>query len=196
MDPNALPRAIALQFDNGEIVYPAGGQPVMRAYSYNGCGVRLFGKSTDFLEDPRYRQAHARGWNSGGKKTRHIDNNRWIMHVALWAATQAARLDGDFVRMRRRYRNVLAGDLRLARLQPARQGFLVVRHLQRYSRRADVGGRARRHRRLAQSQNGPRNVSHRPRRISRHGRAAGWCAGSSPKPSRSSPPIAALPTAR
>ena len=28
MDPSTLPRAIALQFDTGEIVYPAGGQPV------------------------------------------------------------------------------------------------------------------------------------------------------------------------
>jgi len=30
MDPNTLPRAIALQYDTGEIVYPAGGQPQMR----------------------------------------------------------------------------------------------------------------------------------------------------------------------
>ncbi len=97
MDPNTLPRAIALQFDTGEIVYPAGGQPMARTCSYNGSGLRCFGKTTDFLDDPRYRQAHARGWTGGGKKTRHIDDNRWIVHVALWAASQAARLAGDFV---------------------------------------------------------------------------------------------------
>ncbi|MBN8889471.1 MAG: hypothetical protein BGP12_10650 [Rhodospirillales bacterium 70-18] len=97
MDLNALPRAVALQYDRGELVYPAGGQPVLREYSYNGCGLRTFGKTTDFMDDPRFRRAHARGWNSGHKKVRHIDDNRWIVHVALWAAQQAARLEGDFV---------------------------------------------------------------------------------------------------
>ena len=97
MDLDSLPRAVALQYDRGELVYPAGGQPVLREYSYNGCGLRTFGKSTEFLRDPRFEAAHARGWNSGHKKRRHIDDNRWIVHVALWAATQAARLDGDFV---------------------------------------------------------------------------------------------------
>jgi hypothetical protein len=97
MDPNALPRAVALQFDKGEIVYPAGGAPRVYAYSYNGCGLRTFGKTADFLDDPRFQRAHARGWNSGHRKIRHIDDNRWIVHVALWAASQAARVEGDFV---------------------------------------------------------------------------------------------------
>lgn len=97
MDKDTLPRAIALQFDNGEIVYPAGGQPIMRGYSYSGSGLRCFGKTTEFMDDPRFQRAHGRGWNSGHKKVRHIDDNRWITHIALWAATQAARLDGDFV---------------------------------------------------------------------------------------------------
>ncbi|HEY0418826.1 MAG TPA: TylF/MycF/NovP-related O-methyltransferase [Acetobacteraceae bacterium] len=97
MDLDAIPRAMALQYDRGELVYPAGGQPVLREYSYNGSGLRTFGKTTDFLADPAFQRAHARGWNGGGKKTRHIDDNRWITHVALWAAGQAARLEGDFV---------------------------------------------------------------------------------------------------
>ncbi len=97
LDLNSLPRAIALQYDRGELVYPAGGAPVLREYSYNGSGLRTFGKTTEFLEDPRFRQAHGRGWNSGHKKVRHIDDNRWIVHIALWAAGQAARLPGDFV---------------------------------------------------------------------------------------------------
>ena len=97
IDPNALPRAIALRYDRGEIVFPAGGAPVLEHYSYQGCGLRVFGKSAAFLEDPRFRDAHARGWRSGGQKIAHIDDNRWIVHVALWAASQASRLAGDFV---------------------------------------------------------------------------------------------------
>jgi hypothetical protein len=97
MDPNALPRAIAMQYDKGEIVYRAGAQPMMLEYSYNGSGLRTFGKTTDFMLEDRFRRAHARGWSSGGRKCHHIDDNRWIIHVALWAAGQAARLQGDFV---------------------------------------------------------------------------------------------------
>jgi O-methyltransferase len=97
LDPNALPRAIALQYDKGEIVYGAGKPPVLYEYSYNGSGLRTVGKVAGFLAEPRFQRAHARGWNSGHKKARHIDDNRWIVHIALWAATQAARLPGDFV---------------------------------------------------------------------------------------------------
>jgi hypothetical protein len=97
MDLNALPRAIALQYDTGEVVFPATGGPVLRRHSYNGCGLRAFGKTTDFLADERFGRALVRGLSSGGKKLGHIDDNRWIVHVALWAATQAARLPGDFV---------------------------------------------------------------------------------------------------
>jgi O-methyltransferase len=97
MDPNALPRAIAMQYDKGEIVYMAGGQPMLHEYSYNGRGMRIFGKTTDFLHEERFQRAHARGWTNGGMKRSHIDDDRWVVHVALWAATQAARLPGDFV---------------------------------------------------------------------------------------------------
>jgi len=97
MDPNTLPRAIAMQYDRGEVVFAAGGAPVLREYSYNGIGLRTFGKTTDCLEGERFIRAHAKGWESGHKKVRHIDDNRWIVHVVLWVATQAARLPGDFV---------------------------------------------------------------------------------------------------
>jgi len=97
MDLNGLPRAIAMQYDKGEVVFRAGGPPALREYSFNGSGLRTFGKTTDSLEDERFIRAHARGWNSGHKKAAGIDDNRWIVHVALWAATQAARLPGDFV---------------------------------------------------------------------------------------------------
>jgi hypothetical protein len=97
IDPDALPRAVAMRYDRGEIVFSSGAPPFFEEYSYQGSGVRAFGKSPAFLADPRFRHAHARGWASGGRKTSGIDDNRWIMHTALWAASQAARLDGDFV---------------------------------------------------------------------------------------------------
>lgn len=97
MDPHQLPRAIALQYPGGELVFPTGGTPIRLEYSYDGMGLRTFGKSTDFLREDRFLRAHARGWACAGRKRRHIDDIRWIMHVALWAATQAARLPGDFV---------------------------------------------------------------------------------------------------
>jgi O-methyltransferase len=97
MDPNALPRSIAMQYDKGEIVYRPGLQPTLLEYSFNGRGLRLFGKTTDFLLDSRFQRAYAHGWQNGGKRRHTIDDDRWIMHVALWAATYAARLPGDFV---------------------------------------------------------------------------------------------------
>jgi O-methyltransferase len=97
MDPNTLPRSIAMQYDKGEVIYRPGMQPMLLEYSFNGCGLRTFGKTTDFLLDSRFRHAYAHGWQNGGKRSHHIDDNRWIMHVALWAATYAARLPGDFV---------------------------------------------------------------------------------------------------
>ncbi len=97
MDLNTLPRAIAMQYDTGEIVFPTGGRPIAQPWSYNGSGLRTYGKNPDFLADERFRRAHACGWTRGGKKTVHIDDNRWILHVALWAANQASLLPGDFV---------------------------------------------------------------------------------------------------
>lgn len=97
MDLNSMPRAVALQYDRGELVFPVGGQPVLREYSYNGSGLRTFGKVAEFLDDPAFQRAHRLGFGSGPNKVRTIDDNRWIMHVVLWAATHAARLPGDFV---------------------------------------------------------------------------------------------------
>ena len=97
IDPSALPRAIVMRYDRGEIVFPAGGRPTLVEYTYQGCGMQLFGKNAAFLTDPGFQHAHARGWESAGRKARCIDDNRWIMHTALWAARQAVRLPGDFV---------------------------------------------------------------------------------------------------
>ncbi|MDA8048622.1 MAG: hypothetical protein M0002_01180 [Rhodospirillales bacterium] len=96
-DPALLPRSIALQYDRGEIVWQSGQPPHLLEYSFNGQGLRAFGKNTAFLDDARFQRAYARGWNSGHRKARVIDDARWVVHVALWAASQAARLEGDFV---------------------------------------------------------------------------------------------------
>ncbi len=92
-----LPRAIAVQYPEGELIFPSGVKPMWLDYSYDAMGLRTFGKSTEFLRDERFLRAHARGWACAGRKRRHIDDIRWNMHVALWAASQAARLPGDFV---------------------------------------------------------------------------------------------------
>lgn len=97
LDPAALPRRIALQYDRGEIVWQAGQPPQLLEYSYNGQGLRAFGKNPEFLGDPKFQRAYARGWNSGHRKAAVIDDARWVVHVALWAASQAARIEGDFV---------------------------------------------------------------------------------------------------
>jgi hypothetical protein len=49
--------------------------------------------NADFLRDPRFVAAYARGMAAVGGDYRF----RWRVHVGLWAATRAARLPGDFV---------------------------------------------------------------------------------------------------
>jgi hypothetical protein len=51
----------------------------------------------DFLHDPAFQRAYQRGWSRLGKSAQHRDDASWIVHVAIWAASQAARLEGDFV---------------------------------------------------------------------------------------------------
>ena len=46
----------------------------------------------DFMKDPRFIRAYKRG-----VKANKIDYQiEWRIHVALWAASYASRLDGDF----------------------------------------------------------------------------------------------------
>ena len=70
--------------------------------SYDADGLVVYDKSVDFLDDPRFRSAYWRGMDSGHHICRpkgssddlHIE---WRVHVALWAASHGAKLDGDFV---------------------------------------------------------------------------------------------------
>jgi hypothetical protein len=47
-----------------------------------------------FRDDPVFKAAYARGVQAGAGVDPHME---WRVHVALWAATVAARLPGDFV---------------------------------------------------------------------------------------------------
>lgn len=59
-------------------------------------------KNTEFLREPKFAKAYARGMDSGHKIGRergstadiHIE---WRVHVLCWAASHAAKLPGDFV---------------------------------------------------------------------------------------------------
>jgi len=97
LNPDALPRAVVLRYDRGEIEFPTGGAPVLHNLAYRGSGISVYGKNAGFLDDPGFVRAHARARACMGRKASGIDDNRWILHVALWAAGQAARLAGDFV---------------------------------------------------------------------------------------------------
>lgn len=70
--------------------------------TYDADRLRVWGKSTDFMSDPRFAEAYAAGMDSGHKIGRekgskadiHIE---WRVHVLCWAASHAAKLPGDFV---------------------------------------------------------------------------------------------------
>jgi hypothetical protein len=63
--------------------------------TYNGDGL-LTVHNCDFLDEPRFRQAYAKGLEflpDGPNRT----DIRWRAHMCCWAATRALQLDGDFV---------------------------------------------------------------------------------------------------
>lgn len=62
---------------------------------YDGDGMRLYGKSTEFMHDPRFRRAYQAGSNSGHTFGEiHVE---WRVHIACWAAEVALTCPGDFV---------------------------------------------------------------------------------------------------
>lgn len=73
---------------------------MIRTYNYDADGLRVWDKSTDFLHEARFRAAYERGMNSGhhiGGATGVDLRIEWRVHTALWAASHAAQLAGDFV---------------------------------------------------------------------------------------------------
>ncbi|MGK0188282.1 MAG: O-methyltransferase [Verrucomicrobiales bacterium] len=69
-------------------------------YDFDNDCLRVWGKTVDFLEDPRFKKAYEKGMFSGHRISGeygvdlHIE---WRIHVLCWAASQAIGLKGDFV---------------------------------------------------------------------------------------------------
>lgn len=59
---------------------------------YSADGLRSV-HNHDFVRDPAFARAYARGVVAAGEDY----DWKWRVHIGLWAATSAARLDGDFV---------------------------------------------------------------------------------------------------
>lgn len=70
-------------------------QLVYAPTTYNGDGL-LTVHNCDFLDEPRFRAAYAKGLEllpDGPNRT----DIRWRAHMCCWAATRALQLEGDFV---------------------------------------------------------------------------------------------------
>jgi O-methyltransferase len=76
------------------IEYLRGRVPIETLPSFAGDSLVSW-HNAEFLEDPAFIQAVARGVERGSW-TATLDV-RWRFHVILWAAARAARMDGDFV---------------------------------------------------------------------------------------------------
>ena len=72
----------------------AGGYKLVRddPSVYTADGLRSI-HNHDFLRDPAFVRAYARGVAAAGEDY----DWQWRVHIGLWAAASAARLDGDFV---------------------------------------------------------------------------------------------------
>jgi hypothetical protein len=70
--------------------------------SYCADWLAVWHKHVGFLKDPRFLSAYRRGMSSGhhiGREPGSYDDIHieWRIHVLLWAASWAAKLEGDFV---------------------------------------------------------------------------------------------------
>jgi hypothetical protein len=63
-----------------------------QGHIYDQDGLRSI-HNHEFMDDPLFRKAYARGVRAAGQNY----NWHWRVHVGLWAAASASRLDGDFV---------------------------------------------------------------------------------------------------
>jgi len=79
-----------------DLLPPGGPAPSFYAPVYDSDGLRTNPAvihNHDFLKDPRFVKAYARGIRAQGEDQKYY----WRVHVALWCAAHAARLPGDFV---------------------------------------------------------------------------------------------------
>src|SRR5579863_6449990 len=75
---------------------------IMEGIGYNHDGLAVWGKSVDFLTDPRFQAAYQMGMDSGHKIGRQAGSKadihiEWRVLVCCWAAQHAKHLAGDFV---------------------------------------------------------------------------------------------------
>jgi O-methyltransferase len=70
--------------------------------SYHADFLKAYGRNMAWLDDPKFRIAYSKGMDSGHKIARtkgsrddiHIE---WRVHIAIWAAHHALRINGDLV---------------------------------------------------------------------------------------------------
>ena len=72
---------------------------VLSRADYHGDGMAVWDKNIDFIDDPKFLQAYNQAVNSGHYFTNDDVKLKveWRVNTALWAAKQAAKLEGDFV---------------------------------------------------------------------------------------------------
>lgn len=70
----------------------------LRPWSYVADGLAIEGKTAAFLDEPRFKAAweFSKAGNSEGWRGK-VPDIRWRAHIACWAATHGAGLEGDFV---------------------------------------------------------------------------------------------------
>jgi hypothetical protein len=94
----ALLRASGYQLVPRDWLPPMPAPTPARPAAYDDDGLAVYGKTLDFLHDPRFERAYQRGWNSGHRLADfgHRDV-RYRVAVIVWAARHGLNLTGDFV---------------------------------------------------------------------------------------------------
>ena len=87
---------------NREVTVSGDGRQETRIVSYDRDDLKVTGKHLDFLKDPRFQRAYAKGAASDHKlgAARGEDSDIHIeyrVYMLLWAAEHALKLPGDFV---------------------------------------------------------------------------------------------------
>ena len=90
---------------NREVTVSGDGRQETRIVSYDRDDLKVTGKHLDFLKDPRFQRAYAKGAASDHKlgAARGEDSDIHIeyrVYMLLWAAEHALKLPGDFVESR------------------------------------------------------------------------------------------------
>ena len=89
---------VAAPFRGSSRRISAADNPYLVAYAptYNADGFATV-HSADFLTDPRFTAAYAKGLEGLPTEVVQRTDIRWRAHVCCWAATRALSLGGDFV---------------------------------------------------------------------------------------------------